>query len=355
VYAQNDLSLLPGATNHHPYNKVAYKFPPEQVETEILDVIWQIGRTKAITPVAVISDVVLDGATINRASLCNLNNIAERDLAIGDKVIVHRAGEIIPQILKRVPSSNERIPITIHTCPECMKPVNITSTGMVSCINASCCGNGGAALTHFCKSVGIKGIGIKIANDLSETFSILEVLTLDNADLCNNSSIAEANAIKVVQSIKDSLAIPRWKAWVGLGIPLCGKSLAEKLPVTTLFDLTEDVLFSIPKVGATTVNKVLNWIDENVEFIAGIENLYTKEKSTVEELPLTTSMYITGKLSMSRAKMAEKLKAQGIKVTTSLSKNTDVFLAGTGAKQHKLDKARQLGVEVIYEADIKLS
>jgi len=352
VYAQNDLSLLPGATSHHPYNKVAFKFPPEQVESEILGVIWQMGRTKALTPVAIISDVILDGATVNRASLCNLNNISERDLAIGDKVIVHKAGEIIPQILKRVPSNNERITITITKCPECLKPVNITPTGMVSCTNPACGGNNSSALTHFCKAVGIKGIGVKIANDLTANFSLLEVLGMDAADLCNNSGIAEANSFKVEKSIQNSFSEPRWKAWAGLGIPLCGKSLSEKLPVDSLFDLDEDTLGSIPKVGETTVNKILFWIDENVELIAGVENLYT-EKGEPEVVPeIVTTMYITGKLSMSRAKMTEKLLAQGIKVTTSLSKNTGLFLAGKGAKEHKIAKARELGIEVMYESDL---
>lgn len=352
VYAQNDLTILLGATSHHPYNKVAYKFPEEQKHTKLLGVVWEMGRTRTLTPVAIMEPVILDGATVTRASLSNLQNIQSRGIAINDVVIVHKAKEIIPQILGVFEKAAERIDISITKCPVCLHEVTTTTSGIVSCQNNNCAGSAGKALTHFCKAVGIKGIGNTIAESLVESLTLLEVLNIDDSDLCHNSTIAAANAPKVVKSIKVSLEQPRWKAWVGLGIPLCGNSLCQKLPVTSLLDLSTEKLLAMPKVADKTANNIMNWLGNNKELITSIEALYKKIQAPKEVNANAKKIYITGKLAQSRSKMKPILEEKGYTVTSSLSRNTDLFLAGDGALQHKINKARELGVEIIYEKDL---
>jgi DNA ligase (NAD+) len=366
----NELGVIGG---REPRWAIARKFAPEVAETELLDIQVNVGRTGALNPYAVLKPVQIAGVTITSATLHNEDLIATKDIRIGDTVEVIRAGEVIPQIVRPIirpgvkRGSSWQMP---DKCPRCGTPVErIADEAMRYCPNVSCPGRVLEGIVHFASrdAMDIRGLGYErvrqlIKEGLIENVADLYAITTDQ--IVELERFAGKSAEQLVKAIQDSRTRPLSTLLFGLGIPHVGKTvaalLARRFGNLDALDKAarQGTLSGMPGIGPVIVESVSGFFNEprNQALLdqlrsAGV-NL-TEPHATSADGALSGKTYVlTGSLpTLSRSQATSLIEEAGGRVGGSISKKTDALVAGEEAGS-KLEKAKELGVEVIDEAEL---
>ena len=359
-----------GFTVKAPKWAVAYKFPAEEKEAQLLSVDWTVGRTGVVTPTANLTPVQLAGTTVSRATLHNVDYIAEKDIRKDDTVIVYKAGDIIPAVLRVVESkriSEEKLDIPTN-CPSCdSQLLHFEDEVALRCINPHCPAQIMEGLIHFASrdAMNITGLGPSIVEKLfaaNLVKDVADIYRLKEDDFLLLEGVKEKSASKLYQAIQASKENSAEKLLFGLGIRHVGskasqlllqhfhsiKNLAQADPeeVASIESLGSVIAQSLQTYFATEGSKIL--LDELKE--AGV-NLDYKGQTVVADAALSgLTVVLTGKLErLTRSEAKSKLESLGAKVTGSVSKKTNLVVAGADAGS-KLQKAQELGIEVRDEA-----
>ncbi|WP_125385849.1 NAD-dependent DNA ligase LigA [Streptococcus mitis] len=359
-----------GFTVKAPKWAVAYKFPAEEKEAQLLSVDWTVGRTGVVTPTANLTPVQLAGTTVSRATLHNVDYIAEKDIRKDDTVIVYKAGDIIPAVLRVVESkrvSEEKLDIPTN-CPSCDSDLlHFEDEVALRCINPRCPAQIMEGLIHFASrdAMNITGLGPSIVEKLfaaNLVKDVADIYRLKEDDFLLLEGVKEKSAAKLYQAIQASKENSAEKLLFGLGIRHVGSKASQLLlqhfhSIENLAQADPEEVASIESLGgviakslqtyfATEGSKIL--LDELKE--AGV-NLYYKGQTVVANAALSgLTVVLTGKLErLKRSEAKSKLESLGAKVTGSVSKKTDLVVAGADAGS-KLQKAQELGIEVRDEA-----
>ena len=365
VWQQNIL----GATGKDPRWAIAYKFPPEQAETKLEDIILQVGRTGVLTPTAILTPVKLSGSTISRATLHNEDFIKEKDIRIGDRVIINKAGEIIPEVLNVVieKRTGEEEPFAMPTtCPECSWPV-IRKDGesAIRCTNPHCPALGREGLIHFTSRVAmdIDGCGPAVINQLIAADLIKDpgdLYLLVKEQLMKLARKGDKSVDNLLAAIAASKNQSLDKLLFALGIHHVGAKGARVLAMKyktmdALMQANEEELSTIPDLGPVMAESIVTYFAEptNQDLIArlkeqGVNMTMTGGGLLDETHPFYgKTMVFTGTMpTLDRATAQTMAQDIGAKVTGSVSKKTDYVVAGAEAGS-KLTKAEQFGVKVI--------
>jgi DNA ligase (NAD+) len=372
VVKVNEIALQEelGMVSRSPRWAIALKFPPRQEQTIVEDVGLQVGRTGAITPVAHLKPVIVSGVTVSRASLHNWDEIDRLDLRIGDHVVVERAGDVIPDVVKvlteKRTGKEQPIPLPAK-CPECNTPVHKNPDEVVPrCSNPHCPAQTIERMKHFVSrdAMDIEGLGEKQLTQLIRSGKITDVADLyllSKEDMFAMDRMGDALAEKLILAIEASKIRPLSRLLFGLGIRHVGKNTTKLLArrfasLNTLATCKIDQLIVIHEIGEKVAKSVVDYFG-NPEKILLLEKLHQagvqpqQEAVIQQDGPLTGKVFvITGTLSKWSRKEAEELVEQaGGRAAGSVSKKTDYVLAGENAGS-KLTKAERLGVKVIDEA-----
>ena len=367
VYQQRIL----GATGKDPRWAIAYKFPPEQAETTLEDIVWRVGRTGVLTPTAVLTPVKLSGSVVSRATLHNEDFIREKGICIGDRVVINKAGEIIPEVLRVVESkrTGEETPVVIPAeCPECgWKVERQGSEAAIRCTNPHCPALGREGLIHFVSrdAMNIEGCGPSVINQLIDSELVrdaADLYSLQKEDLLKLERMGEKSADNLLKAIEASKENELDKLLFGLGIRHVGAKVARILAeefgtVKNLLEAEHEQLAAIRDIGDKIAESVVTWLSvpTNVDLLERLEKAGLKMEFAVraksESNPFFgKTLVFTGTLpTLGRAEAQTMAQDVGAKVSGSVSKKTDFVIAGAEAGS-KLEKAEKLGVTVIDEA-----
>ena len=375
VVKVNDLSerKTVGEGTSTPKWAVAYKYPPEEKKTKLLSIDIQVGRTGVLTPAANLAPVRLAGTTVSRATLHNINFISEKDIRVGDTVIVRKAGEIIPEIVQSVKSERDgsETVFTMPTvCPSCGEPVVRDECGdgvAIRCVNAACPAQNARGIVHFASkgAMNIDGLGPQVVELLlsaGKITDIADLYTLSVEDIEGLERMGRKSAENLIAAINESKGRGLERLLFALGIRQVGEVAAENIAarlrtleacMTADFD-TYAAIDDIGEITATTI----------VEFFANAKNsalcdrlislgLNTEAKAEIKADKFNGLTFVlTGTLpTMTRDEASALIKANGGKVSGSVSKKTSFVVAGEEAGS-KLTKANELGVSVIDEAKL---
>lgn len=366
-----DLQRELGELSRSPRWAVAYKFPPRQAETVLEKVVLQVGRTGAITPVAHLRPVSVSGVTVSRASLHNWDEITRLDIRIGDHVLVERAGDVIPDVVKVLTEKRAGVEIPIplpETCPECGGPVTRKPGEVVPrCGNPHCPAQALERLKHFVSrdAMDIEGLGEKQLLqliDLGKLKTVADLYRLSRDDLFQMERMGEVLADKLLQAIAASKTRPLSRLLFGLGIRHVGSHTARLLAkrfagLDSLAAAEPGQLTEIHEIGGKVAESLRDYFASptNLLLLRELEGLGlrpTDEAVVQSDGPLRgKTLVITGNLAGLSRKEAETLVERlGGRASGSVSKKTDFVVAGPGAGG-KLEKARQLGIRVLNEEE----
>ena len=364
-----------GYTQKSPRWAIAYKFPAEEVITDLLDIELSIGRTGVVTPTAILEPVKVAGTTVSRASLHNEDLIHEKDIRIGDSVVIKKAGDIIPEVIKSVldrrPQNAEVYHMPTH-CPSCSHElVRIEGEVALRCINPKCQAQLVEGMIHFVsrQAMNIDGLGTKIIQQLYENEKIKDVADifyLTKDDLLPLERMGEKKVNNLLNAIEDAKSNSLEHLLFGLGIRHLGvkasQVIAEKYgTMDDLFNVTEESLIEIYDVGQKLAQSLVTYL-ENDDIRALIQKLKDKDVNMTYKGVKTTeieghpdfsgkTIVLTGKLEqMTRNEASQWLQMQGAKVTNSVTKSTDILIAGADAGS-KLTKAEKFGTEIWTEEE----
>ena len=372
VIKVNDLASQEelGFTVKAPKWAVAYKFPAEEKEAQLLSVDWTVGRTGVVTPTANLTPVQLAGTTVSRATLHNVDYIAEKDIRKDDTVIVYKAGDIIPAVLRVVESkrvSEEKLDIPTN-CPSCDSGLlHFEDEVALRCINPRCPAQIMEGLIHFASrdAMNITGLGPSIVEKLfaaNLVKDVADIYRLQEEDFLLLEGVKEKSASKLYQAIQESKENSAEKLLFGLGIRHVGNKASQLLlqhfhSIENLAQADPEEVASIESLGGVIAKSLQTYFaTEGSEILlrelkeAGV-NLDYKGQTVVADAALSgLTVVLTGKLErLKRSEAKSKLESLGAKVTGSVSKKTDLVVAGADAGS-KLQKAQELGIEVRDEA-----
>ncbi|QBZ11826.1 DNA ligase [Streptococcus mitis] len=372
VIKVNDLASQEelGFTVKAPKWAVAYKFPAEEKEAQLLSVDWTVGRTGVVTPTANLTPVQLAGTTVSRATLHNVDYIAEKDIRKDDTVIVYKAGDIIPAVLRVVESkriSEEKLDIPTN-CPSCNSDLlHFEDEVALRCINPRCPAQIMEGLIHFASrdAMNITGLGPSVVEKLfaaNLVKDVADIYRLQEEDFLLLEGVKEKSASKLYQAIQASKENSAEKLLFGLGIRHVGSKASQLLlqhfhSIENLAQADPEEVASIESLGGVIAKSLQTYFaTEGSEILlrelkeAGV-NLDYKGQTVVADAALSgLTVVLTGKLErLKRSEAKSKLESLGAKVTGSVSKKTDLVVAGADAGS-KLQKAQELGIEVRDEA-----
>ena len=362
-----------GYTQKSPRWAIAYKFPAEEVVTTLQDIELSIGRTGVVTPTAILNPVRVAGTKVSRASLHNEDLIRERDIRIGDSVVVKKAGDIIPEVVRSITERRPEgtLPYSMPThCPSCgHELVRIEGEVALRCINPKCQAQLVEGLIHFVsrQAMNIDGLGTKIIQQLYHhevIKDVADIFYLTEDDLLPLERMGSKKVDNLLKAIDDAKSNSLEHLLFGLGIRHLGvkasQVLAEKYEtMDRLFEVTEEELISIHDIGDKLAQSVVTYL-ENEDIKALIEKLKNKDVNMVYNGIKTSDIeghpdfkdkiiVLTGKLQqLTRKEASAWLELQGAKVTSSVTKNTDLVIAGEDAGS-KLTKAEKFGTEIWTE------
>ena len=368
VYQQRIL----GATGKDPRWATAYKYPPEQAETTLEDIDWRVGRTGVLTPTAVLTPVKLSGSVISRATLHNEDFIRAKDIRIGDRVVINKAGEIIPEVLRVVVekrTGDEKEVEIPSVCPECGWRVERQGEeAAIRCTNPHCPALGREGLIHFVSrdAMNIEGCGPSVINALLDAGLVrdaADLYSLRKDDLLKLERMGEKSADNLLAALAESKKNELDKLLFALGIRHVGAKVARIL--TTEFGSMEKLqqaqpeeLAQIRDIGDKIAESVVTWLNvpANIDLVerlaaAGLTMAFTPPASQEDNPFFGKTLVFTGTMpTLGRAEAKTMAQDVGAKVSGSVSKKTDYVIAGAEAGS-KLEKAQQLGVTVIDEAE----
>ena len=376
VIKVNDISLRNklGETAKSPRWAIAYKFMPDRAETTLKDIVLQVGRTGAVTPVAVLEPVLLSGTTVKRATLHNFDEIREKDIRIGDIVTIEKAGEIIPQVigvnLEKRPADLEEFDFP-EKCPVCSSKLFRSEDEVVfRCINSSCPAQIRRQIEHFAskQAMNISGLGPALVASLTEKgliSDISDLYSLSADSISSMDGMGEVSANNLIASILESKSRSLENLIFGLGIRHAGREASLSLAkhfgdVESLMAAGEEKLTEIPDVGKKTAESLVSYfsLGKNILLIEKLKNSgvctrYLKSDGSEIEFFRNRIFVITGTFeSFSRENLRDIIIKNGGKVSSSVGEKTDYLLCGENPGS-KLQKATGLGVSVIYENELK--
>lgn len=363
-----------GSTSKSPRWAIAYKFSPEQVITHLDSITLQVGRTGVLTPVAELQPVMVSGSTVSRATLHNEDYISERDIRIGDKVLLQKAGDVIPEVVSALIQERDgnetHFKMPSH-CPVCGQEVyRVPGEAATKCFNFNCPAQVFGRIVHFASrdAMNIEGLGPAIVRQLLDKGLITNVADLyhlyeQRNTLTELDKMGEKSVDNLLAAIETSKNRGLAKVVYALGIPLVGVRSAAVLTehfksIDALMVASQEALTEIYDIGEKMAYQIIDFFqtDSNRELIErlrteGLVLTVETEKTTGDALKGKT-IVITGTLpTMGRREATELLQSHGAKVTGSVSKKTDYLLAGDNAGS-KEDKARELGIPIISEEEI---
>jgi DNA ligase (NAD+) len=360
-----------GATAKSPRWAIAYKFPAEEVVTKLIDIELNVGRTGVVTPTAILEPVRVAGTTVQRATLHNEDFIREKDIRIGDSVIIKKAGDIIPEVVNVVPDrrTGEEVPFVMPThCPECASElVRLEGEVALRCINPKCPAQIREGLIHFVsrQAMNIEGLGEKVISQLFREgliHDVADIYRLTKEQLIDLERMGEKSATNLLHAIEASKQNSLERLLFGLGIRHVGAKAAKVLAehfetMDRLQNATKEELMAIHEIGEKMADSIVTYFAKpevkellNELRAYGVNMEYkgpkTSKPGDVHSYFAGKTIVLTGKLeSLSRNEAKEKIEQLGGKVTGSVSKNTDLVIAGADAGS-KLAKAQQLNIEI---------
>lgn len=362
-----------GSTAKAPRWAIAYKFSAEQAETTLRGVTYQVGRTGVITPVAELEPVHLSGTVVSRATLHNFQEISRKDIRVGDRVIIEKAGEIIPAVVEVVASVREK---NIHAieppqrCPSCES--SLEQDGIfLRCMNWDCPAQLKRRVEHFCHrgAMDIEGMGEAVVDQLVEKGLVKRVddlYRLKKESLAALERMAEKSASNLMNALEASKSRPLWRVLFGLGILHVGAGLARQLErafrsIDELAQADMETLQAVPDVGEVVAQSIQDFFrnPENLRLIQALK----EEKLSMcpafvplgknPDSPVQGKKFvITGTLSQPRPAFVERIVSLGGEVLNSISSKTDYLLAGESGGS-KLAKAKKLGIPILSEKDFE--
>lgn len=368
VYQQRIL----GATGKDPRWATAYKYPPEQAETTLEDIDWRVGRTGVLTPTAVLTPVKLSGSVISRATLHNEDFIRAKDIRIGDRVVINKAGEIIPEVLRVVVekrTGDEKEVEIPNVCPECGWRVERQGEeAAIRCTNPHCPALGREGLIHFVSrdAMNIDGCGPSVINALLDAGLVrdaADLYSLRKEDLLKLERMGEKSADNLLAALGESKKNELDKLLFALGIRHVGAKVARILAtefgsMEKLQQAQPEELAQIRDIGDKIAESAVTWLNvpANIDLVerlaaAGLTMTFTPPASQEDNPFFGKTLVFTGTMpTLGRAEAKTMAQDVGAKVSSSVSKKTDYVIAGAEAGS-KLEKAQQLGVTVIDEAE----
>ncbi|MEE3347646.1 MAG: NAD-dependent DNA ligase LigA [Nitrospinota bacterium] len=358
-----------GATSKFPRWAVAYKYEAEQSVTEVMDIVCQVGRTGSITPVAELRSVFVSGSTVSRVTLHNEDEIKRKDIRVGDRVVIEKAGEIIPKVVRVIESSGKRgIPFNMPTvCPECQAPIyRAESEAVWRCVNSACPAQLKERLKYFAsrKAMDIDHLGPAVIEQLVDSgrvknFSDLYILKKD--EVASLERLADKSAENLIEEIEKSKSAGLSRFLHAVGVRHVGQRTAIILAqrfrsLNRLQETSYDELEKIDEIGPVIAESLRTFLDrdtnrQEIERLRERGILMEEQGDSPESGRLLEGrqFVLTGTLSrFTREEAKEKIQSLGGRVTSTVSKNTDYLVAGTSAGS-KLKKARQLGIQVLDE------
>ncbi|MCK4600456.1 NAD-dependent DNA ligase LigA [Candidatus Bipolaricaulota bacterium] len=360
-----------GEVSRSPRWAIAGKFPAEQGITKLEDIIVQVGRTGTLTPVAVLEPVRVRGVTISHATLHNEDEIRRKDIRIGDTVVVQRAGDVIPQVVRSLVkrrTGEERLFVMPDTCPVCGSRV-VRYKGEVAhrCLNLSCPARIKESILHFVSKGGfdVDGFGTKLVDQLVDkgiVKRVSDIFHLDRDTLIGLERMGEKSASNLLSALEKSKSIAPPKILFALGIPEVGEHTAGLLAeafegLQELMEATEEALCALPEIGPRTAAAIVDFFanQPNKKMVselldAGVKITEVPKKASARTLE-GKRFVLTGRLvSMPRGEAGERIKRLGGMVSSSVSLRTDYVVVGENPGA-KADKARKLGVATLTEAE----
>lgn len=364
-----------GIVGNAPRWAVAFKFPSREATTRLLEIGINVGRTGVLTPYAVLEPVRLGGVTIHQATLHNFDDLARKDIRVGDVVVIQRAGDVIPQVVKPVVALRDGSQVPFEppkTCPVCGEPV-VRDEGEVAvyCVNAACPAQLVRHIEHWASrdAMDIDGLGIKVAAQLANNGLVTDVAdlyALTKEDLLKLEGFADKRADNLLRAIDASRDRPLWRVLTALGIRGVGTKAAQVLTthyrsLDTLMATTAEELQEIEGIGPRTAKDILDYFSRprHRQLIEKLRRYGVR----LEDQPVTAqgpaplqgmTFVITGTLpSMSREAATALIQQYGGKVTGSVSKNTTYLVVGDKPGANKLTAAQRLGVPMLDEAGLR--
>ncbi len=374
VIKLNSLALQTalGSTAKAPRSKIAYKFPAEEVSTKVRDILINVGRTGALTPLALLDPVRVAGSTVSRATLHNEDYIKDKEIMIGDTVIIRKAGDIIPEVVRVVKeqrTGEEREFVMPTLCPVCMATVyREHGEAVTRCLGSSCPAQLKELIIHFSSrdAMNIEGLGPSIVNQLLEQKLIsdpADLYSLKEEDLLRLERFGEKSARNLIEAIDRSRSTPLPRLLFALGIRHVGAEVARRLAghfrsLDRIFNATKEEFFEVPEVGEAIAESVLHYAGEEqnrrvIEKLrnAGLKFELEKELEKVTRVLEGQTFVLTGTLSaMSRKDAEEKLRKLGARAASSVSRNTNFLVVGEDPGS-KYQKALELGVKILTEEE----
>lgn len=375
VVSVNDNALFSemGIVGKAPRGSIAFKFAAEEVTTKVLDIIVQVGRTGAITPLALLEPVFVAGSTVSRATLHNEDEIARKDIRIGDTIILRKAGDVIPEVvepLKKLRTGKEKKFKMPTKCPVCDSPITKPEGEAVArCSNLRCYSVLLRQVGHFVSALKMDGFGPKIVQQLMDVGlikNIADVFKIKKEDLLGLDRFAEKSAQNLIDTIltgKQNITLDRFI--YALGIRHVGAETAVLLvqnfgSFDGLLNASIEDLQAIEGIGVVAANSIVDWFkdDHNKQILDELEklNVVPKKSTKTENLSqklANQTFVITGSLEeFSREEVEDLIRKNGGKATSSVSSKTSYVLAGVNPGS-KLEKAKELGVEIINEQEFK--
>ena len=364
-----DLQEEIGFTSKVPRWAIAYKFPAEKGTTIVRDIRWTVGRTGAVTPTAIMDPITLAGTTVQRASLHNVDNIIEKDIRIGDVVIIHKAGDIIPEVVEVLKDRRDDsiIPYKLPTeCPECKsKLVKLPEEAAIRCVNPNCSAVLHQNFAHFVSrdAMNMKGLGIKVMDKLlkSGLTSIDKIYSLTKEELLSIEGFKDKMVENILESIEKSKSNEPNRLLYGLGIRHLGRSASKELikryhDIEVISTLTVEELEEIEGFGKVMAETIYDAF-QNEEMLRMLSVFKEKGLTLKEDVSAVSTdnslsgkvIVLTGTLNhFKREELKSILENKGAKVSGSVSKKTDFVIAGENAGS-KLAKAESLDVKVLSE------
>ncbi len=361
-----------GEVSRSPRWAVAFKFKAQQGTTRVRDIVPSVGRTGAVTPVAELEPVSVGGVTISNASLHNMDEVERKDIRIGDLVLVERAGDVIPYVVKsfaeKRDGSERRFAMPV-SCPICAAPVvREEGAAIYRCIGMKCPAKLREVIRHFASkyALDIDGLGDKLVAQLVDkglVADVADLYDLTEEDLVGLERMAKKSATNLLRQIEDSKSPTLARLINGLGIPQVGERAASLLAeefgsLEALCDANAEQLLEVREIGPQTAKEVVAFFtaDQNRAVLKRLREVGVNPVAPARRRadgPLVGKTFVlTGALSVSRDEAARLIGAAGGKVTSSVSKKTDYVVAGSDAGS-KLEKAQRLGLEILDEAGLR--
>jgi DNA ligase (NAD+) len=367
VAIQNEL----GFTSKSPRWAIAYKYPARQETTVVNDIQVNVGRTGVLTPWTLLQPVQIGGVTVSRSTLHNMDEIERLGVQIGDTVLIERAGEVIPHVLKVVKEGKDRRPFRMpKNCPECGSKIHrVEGEVAYRCLNSACPAKRRESVLHYASrhAMNIDGLGEKIVDQLVEKNMLKDVADLYSLKLDTVAELermAEKSAQNLLDEIEASKKNSLSRLFYALGILFVGERTGQLLAehfasLDELAEATQEQLEEVPEVGPKVANSIVQFFSEpvNRQLIkklqkAGVRPTAEKREVKSDKFAGKSFVFTGGLANRSREDAGELVKQHGGKIASSVSKKTDYVVVGTDPGS-KFDKAKELSVPILSEAEFE--